>query len=316
MGGLHSKADAGAPLLPVAVGYRPNASPLRLSIVIVNYLAYDPLADCLESVSRHVPAADVVVVDHDTRVDLLEPLRARFARVQFLTSHDNPGFAAGVNRGVRATTGDFVLLLNPDCVVTGDLLSVVSWLAAHPAAAVCGVLVREPDGSIQASARHFPGITTGFAGRTSWLTRVWANNPWSRKNLVRDVPPEPTEVDWVSGACMIDRRDAFAAVGGMDEQFFMYWEDADLCRRLKQAGWATYYSAGASVIHLTGQSSRHAREASLVAFHESAYRYYRKHGGWQAAVLAPAAFVMLQMRLRLQLARLRRTNGDRPKSDS
>ena len=113
----------------------------------------------------------------------------------------------------------------------------------------------------------FQGVTTGLAGRTTWLTRVWPDNPLTMGNLVRDLPAEPVEVDWVSGACMMVRRDAFAAVGGMDEQFFLYWEDADLCRRLKQAGWKTYYQPGVTVTHLTGQSSQHARKASLVAFH-------------------------------------------------
>jgi GT2 family glycosyltransferase len=101
---------------------------------------------------------------------------------------------------------------------------------------------------------------------------------------------------------MMIRREAFVGVGGMDEQFFLYWEDADLCRRLKDAGWATFYNPAMSVTHLTGRSSRHARAASLIAFHESAYRYYRKH---ETRWLAPLAFAGLQVRLRFKLAMLR-----------
>jgi GT2 family glycosyltransferase len=137
---------------------------------------------------------------------------------------------------VRETTGEFVLLLNPDCIMATDPRPLASWLAAHPKAAVCGAIVREADGSLQASARHFPDAFTGLAGRTTWLTRVWPDNPWTTRDLVRDVPSEPIEVDWVSGAYMMLRRDAFTSVNGMDEQFFLYWEDADLCRRLRQAG--------------------------------------------------------------------------------
>ena len=167
------------------------------------------------------------------------------------------------------------LLLNPDCLVDSDPGPLASWLAANRRAGVCGAIVREVDGSIQASARRFPGVTTGLAGRTSWLTRVWPRNPgrnaiWSAgfrrtgrgrlgERRLHDGPP---------------RR--VLAIGGMDEQFFLYWEDADFCMRLRQAGWLTYYSPAMSVTHLTGRSSQHAREASLVAFHESAYRYYRK----------------------------------------
>jgi GT2 family glycosyltransferase len=279
-----------------------------LSVVIVNYLAYDALANCLESLAPFVPPSDVVVVDHLTQPQSLARLEARFPTVRFVPIAGNPGFAAGVNRGVRETAGGYVLLLNPDCIVGSDPRPLASWLAAHPKAGVCGAMVREADGSIQASARRFPGITTGLAGRTSWLTRVWPANPWTRRNLVRDLPGEPIEVDWVSGACMMVRRNAFTAIGGMDETFFLYWEDADFCKRLRLAGWSTYYSPHVAVTHLTGRSSQHAREASLVAFHESAYRYYRKHGvRW----LAPVAFVALQARLRFKLAMLRWSGGSR-----
>jgi GT2 family glycosyltransferase len=273
-----------------------------LSIVIVNYLAYDPLADCLASLAVFVASADIVVVDHSTQPQSLERLSARFPVVRFIPDAGNPGFAAGVNRGVRETTGEYVLLLNPDCIVTSDPSPLAEWLADHRNAAVCGAIVREADGSIQASARQFPGITTGLAGRTTWLTRVWPGNPWTARNLVSGIPSEPIPVDWVSGACMMIRREAFAAVGGMDEQFFLYWEDADLCRRLKQAGWLTYYNPAVSVTHLTGRSSRYARKASLFAFHESAYRYYRKHG---SPLLVPIAFVALQLRSLVKRARLR-----------
>jgi N-acetylglucosaminyl-diphospho-decaprenol L-rhamnosyltransferase len=276
-----------------------------LSVVIVNYRAYEQLTNCLDSLAPFRASADVVVVDHETDARSLQPLSARFPWVRFIPERANPGFAAGVNRGVRETTGEYVLLLNPDCIVASDPRPLASWLAAHPKAAVCGAIVREADGSIQASARHFPGIATGLAGRTTWLTRIWPGNPWTNRNLVRGVPVEPVEVDWVSGACMMVRREAFDAVGGMDEQFFLYWEDADLCRRLEEAGWSTFYHPAMAVTHLTGQSSQHAREASLAAFHESAYRYYRKHGGRQAALLAPVAFLALRARLRLKLAMLR-----------
>ena len=280
------------------------------SVVIVNYRAYEHLANCLDSLTPFGVQVDVVVVDHQTDAGSLQPLSARFPRVRFIPESGNPGFAAGVNRGVRETASEYVLLLNPDCIVSGDPRPLASWLADHPRAAVCGAIVREADGSIQASARRFPGITTGLAGRTSWLTRVWPRNPLTTRNLVGRLPTAPVEVDWVSGACMMVRRDAFSAIGGMDEQFFLYWEDADFCMRLRQAGWLTYYSPAMSVTHLTGRSSQHAREASLVAFHESAYRYYRKHGvRW----LAPLAFVALRSRLRLRLAMLRRGNRGAPR---
>ena len=161
----------------------------RLSVVIVNYLAYDPLADCLESldtVRSHPPTSSSSITRRSRRS--LERLAARFPAMRFIPIAGNPGFAAGVNRGVRETTGEYVLLLNPDCIVASDPRPLASWMSAHPKAAVCGAIVREADGSIQASARRFPGITTGLAGRTSWLTRVWPRNPLTKRNLVRSLP--------------------------------------------------------------------------------------------------------------------------------
>jgi N-acetylglucosaminyl-diphospho-decaprenol L-rhamnosyltransferase len=279
-----------------------------LSVVIVNYLTYDLLASCLESLTRLATPSDIVVVDHLTQPHSLDRLTTQFPAVRFIPNAGNPGFAAGVNRGVRETTGENILLLNPDCIVASDPRPMASWLADHPKVAVCGAVVREANGSVQASARRFPGLVTGLAGRTTWLTWAWPANPWTTRNLVRDVPSEPIEVDWVSGACMMVRREGFEAVGGMDEHFFLYWEDADLCRRLRQAGWLTYYSPAASVTHLTGRSSQHAPEASLVAFHESAYRYYRKHG---SPLLVPLAFAALQTRLLVKRALLRWRNSNR-----
>jgi GT2 family glycosyltransferase len=187
-----------------------------------------------------------------------------------------------------------------------------AFLDEHPEVGVCGALVRQPDGTVQASARYFPDATTGFAGRTTWLSRAWPGNPWTRRNLVS---PEglrgPIEVDWVSGACMMVRRAAFEAARGMDEGFFLYWEDADLCYRLKRAGWLTMYNPVAGIVHLTSRSSSRAQRQSLVAFHRSAYRYFRKHGGRLARAAAPIVYVTLQTRLLLKLAALQlKSNRD------
>jgi GT2 family glycosyltransferase len=107
------------------------------------------------------------------------------------------------------------------------------------------------------------------------------------------------------------RREAFEQVGGLDEQFFLYWEDADLCYRLKQAGWLTVYNPMVGVIHLTGRSSAQARRRSLVAFHRSAYRYFRKHGGRWSVCTAPLVYVVLQARLLMKLASIGLREGDR-----
>jgi GT2 family glycosyltransferase len=290
---------------------KPNTTPagqfVIVSILIVNYRAYAELASCLDSL-QHFLADDleVIVVDHASEPAATAHLVKRFPWIRLIEVGANPGFAAGVNRGAREARGRYLLLLNPDCIVDQDVARPLAvWLDAHPEVAVSGPLVRETDGSIQASARRFPNMTTGLAGRTSWLSRVWPTNRWTRRNLVTwEAPDDPLEVDWVSGACMMVERHAFDSVGGMDEQFFLYWEDADLCFRLKRAGWLTVYNPVGGVTHLTSRSSSLARKQSLIAFHRSAYRYFRKHGGRLARAAAPLVFLVLQGRLLLKLASL------------
>jgi GT2 family glycosyltransferase len=220
---------------------------------------------------------------------------------------NNPGFGAGVNRAALGARGKYLLLLNPDCTVDDDVPhELAAWLDQHPHVGVLGARVEERDGSIQPSARRFPDLTTGVAGRTSWLRSVWPTNPWTRRNLVGlEGSRDPVQVDWVSGACMMVRRAAFESIGGMDEEFFLYWEDADLCFRLKRAGWSTVYNPSVGVTHLTGGSRAFAKKRALIAFHRSAYRYFRKNGGRMARAAAPAVFLVLQARLLLKLAWLK-----------
>jgi N-acetylglucosaminyl-diphospho-decaprenol L-rhamnosyltransferase len=166
-------------------------------------------------------------------------------------------------------------------------------------------MVQEPGGLVQPSARRFPNFTTGVAGRTGVLSRWWPDNPWTAANLVRPSRTnEPTRVDWVAGSCMMVRRTAFVEVGGFDERFFMYWEDADLCFRLLKRGWVTIYLPSASVIHLTGRSTARAPLRPLIEFHRSAFRYFWKNGSRKLRLLVPLVFLVLQIRLAFKITRL------------
>jgi hypothetical protein len=274
--------------------------PAALAVVIVNYQSYDELHSCLASIERTCGDASVVVVDHESDRTAADRLLARFPWIQLLRMAGNDGFAAGVNAGARATSAPLLLLLNPDCVLEPNACCrLTRFLDEHPDVAVAGPRIRNADGSVQASARRFPDVTTTIAGRSSWLTRVLPGNPMSRRNLPARNPNDvtPLEVDWVSGACMCVRRQAFDAVNGLDDGFFLYWEDADFCRRLKHAGWRTMFVPAAGAVHVGGRSSRHAADASLEAFHESAYRLYRKHSGPAARLLAPVVYAGLRLRL-------------------
>jgi N-acetylglucosaminyl-diphospho-decaprenol L-rhamnosyltransferase len=289
-------------------------SRVRVSVLVVNYRAYAELDHCLRSLDRSPEPLDIVVVDHASDARRLAPLRLHHREVRWIPCADNPGFAAGVNRGSRHARGDYLYLVNPDAVVEPEAATILAdYLDAHPEVGVVGSRVLDPDGAIQGSARGFPGLSTAFAGRATWLTRAFPRNPLSRRNvLTGQHVRQPTQVDWVSGASLMVRGRAFHQIEGMDERFFLYWEDADLCRRLRDRGWLTVYHPGASVTHLCGRSSR-ASTQSIVAFHQSAYRYFRKHATGVARLTAPLAYVALGTRLGVKLLAARvaeRSQGD------
>jgi GT2 family glycosyltransferase len=271
----------------------------RVTAVIVNYQSYDELRGCLASLDRACERISVVVVDHATDPAAADEVLQAFPDVRLLPSTDNNGFAAGINQGARETDTPFLLLLNPDCVVEPEACCrLADCIEQDESVAIAGPRIRNADGSVQQSARRFPDFTTAIAGRSSWLTRVAPGNPLSRHNLLVDsTSVSHRDVDWVSGACMLVRRTAFDVVGGMDEGFFLYWEDADFCRRLKQSGYRTMYCPEAVATHVGGRSSRHAADASLEAFHRSAYRLYRKYAGPAGQLLAPLVFIGLRIRL-------------------
>jgi len=270
---------------------------MTVTVVIVGYRAYPELQQCLASLARHEPDAAVVVIDHAADPQQAARLAEAFPRVTYRPTPANPGFAAGVNAAAREARGH-LLLVNPDCELTMPLIQpLAAILDARPRAGVVGGLVREPDGTVQASARRFPDATTGLAGRTSWLSKVLPGNPLTRRNLTTAPAEGVCQVDWVSGALMLIRREAFDQVGGFDERFFLYWEDADFCKRAAGAGWSTWYAPVAEVVHRTARASRHAPVRSLVAFHVSAFRYYWKHGGIAARAASPLAALGLALRL-------------------
>jgi GT2 family glycosyltransferase len=274
-----------------------------VSILIVNFRAYAELTACLNSLQSSLSNdLEVIVVDHATDSSAANQLRDLFPWIHLIADRANPGFAAGVNRASRDAKGRYLLLLNPDCVVCEGVPEMLAaWLDAHPRVGVCGAEIRELDGSIQFSARRFPSLSAAFAGRTTFLTRVWPTNPWTRRNLVGRDAVEPIQVDWVSGACMMVRRAAFNEIGGMDERFFLYWEDADLCARLASRGWSTVYNPSTRVTHLTGRSSALVQRRALIEFHNSAFRYFRKHAGSVARSASPLVLLGLRLRLAIKL---------------
>jgi GT2 family glycosyltransferase len=253
----------------------------RVCAILVNYNAGLELQRALQSIADELAGAawEAVVVDNgssDGSTVIVEEL----AQVRLIRNGDNVGFARGVNQGLAATTAPRVLIMNPDCHLTSGALAAMSTeLDRSSRCALVGPRILDPDGSLQGSARGDPDMLTGLFGRSTFLRRMLPGLTVSRRNVVDSVgrERESRTVDWLSGACMLARRDVLESVGGFDERYFLYWEDADLCRRLRARGYHVRYVPNATAVHAVGQSSKTAPARAIRAFHDSAYLYYETH---------------------------------------
>jgi GT2 family glycosyltransferase len=272
-----------------------------LAVVVVNYNAGEHLLACLTSVLATAGDAtlEVVVVDNASRDGSAGRAAERFPEVRVIETGTNRGFAAGVNVGLRATTAPFVFVLNPDAEVTvGTLGALVKLAGERPGAGLLGPVIRNADGTLYPSGRTFPSVTQAvghaflgpFDPDNHW-TRTYTMSGWDRTT--------ERVVDWVSGSAMLLRRAALDGIGLLDEGFFLYGEELDLCTRLRDAGWQVVFTPEVEVTHEGGVSTGRSRRMNII-HSRSIYRYYRKHRarGWRRLFL-PLAWLALRARAEL-----------------
>ena len=249
---------------------------MKFSVITVNYASWPYTLRCIDSLYKTgYKDFEVVVVDNDQESAVPEIPHP----VRLIRNSENVGFARACNQGMLASNGEYVILINPDTLVGEDFFeSLKRFFDENLRAGVAGPRIVEGEGNLQLSARKELSFVSGFLGRTSLLTRLFPKNPLMRRLFPAvERPSGPTAVDWVSGACMILRRQTLEEIGQMDERFFMYFEDADLCRRAREAGWLVYYLPQVEVLHHTGASSR-SKPRAVWNLHKSAFLYHRKHG--------------------------------------
>jgi GT2 family glycosyltransferase len=282
---------------------------LATAAIVVHYRTPQILGACLASLHRQtVPPGEIVVVDNSGAVEAAPdpPTGAGWTLVR---SPVNSGYGSACNRGAGVTSGETLIFLNADLTLEADACEQLERCAtAHSAAALFGPRIYGADGEIELSARSFPTLRTGVLGRSSFLTRVLRSATGAPRSVGMALGGVTREVDWVSGACMLARRSAFEQVGGFDEGYWMYWEDADLCHRLHDQGLETMICIDAVAHHETGSSGR-SRE-SVSAFHDSAARYYSRHVA-RGSASAALARMLLEGRKRVVLARLDRDERGR-----
>ncbi|MBE7518079.1 MAG: glycosyltransferase family 2 protein [Thermoflexaceae bacterium] len=251
-------------------------------IVIVTFRCRDLALACLASLAEHLPGSlpGTVVVDNASGDGTAAAIRMQFPAVSIIEMEQNLGFAAGVNAGIGALPNhDVICLLNPDATVLDDgLIAAADYLRSHKEAGVLGARIENADGTLQPSARAFPGHLTALFNRHSLATRFLPRNRWSQHYLMTEWDHQDVrDVDWVSGACMVIHRRALDRVGMLDPAFFFSIEDVDYCRRVRDAGLAVRYFPAARVRHRVGGSTRHAAYRAMIAHHRGMWLYYRRH---------------------------------------
>jgi N-acetylglucosaminyl-diphospho-decaprenol L-rhamnosyltransferase len=249
-------------------------------------------------------ALDVVVVDNASGDGTPDYVRRNAPWASLIELPRNMGFAAGCNIGIRRLEdSEVIVLLNPDVEVRVDFLARLVALDWPSDVAARGPAVLSERGELEQSARGFPRAQTALLGRSSLIARVRPDSRLLRRELLADPSAGPRVVDWVSGACLIAPAERFRSIGPLDEGYFMYWEDADWCFRARTKGYSTIYEPSLVVTHHQGSSSRQRPVAATVAFHRSAYRYWRLHVA-RSPVSRAGAALALAVRCAFKLAAL------------
>ena len=276
----------------------------RLALVIINYNTREDLRRCLLSAGERLgDAFSLTVVDNGSTDGSREVVREEFPRVALVENPGNPGYASACNAGLRATSEPYVMVLNSDVeFVEGGLEVLVNYMEEHPEVGALGPMVLNPDGTRQMSCRRFPSMLENVVH--GFLGDVWPDNPLTKSYQMKDLEGAgPREVDWVSGAAMLLRREAVEEVGGFDERYFMYVEDVDLCWRLRRAGYGVVYHPGFRLVHRVGRASSQQSVRMLYQHHRSMYIFFRRtYPGWKGAFLSPLVAAGLAARFALTLS--------------
>ena len=267
-----------------------------VAVVAVTFSPGDSLTDFLDTLAKatnqHV---DVVLADNGSTDGSVQEMAQR-AEVRLVETGGNVGYGRAANAGVHETTAEFVVVANPDIEwEPGSLDQLLAAAQRWPKGASFGPLIHTPEGDIYPSARALPSLGRGVGHALfGWW---WPSNPWTAAYRVEKEAPVERTAGWLSGSCLLLRRDAFDEVGGFDPGYFMYFEDLDLGDRLGAAGWHNVYVPSAVVCHTGGHATSRDPARMAAEHHRSAWRYLsRRYSGWRWLPLRIALRVGLGVR--------------------
>lgn len=262
-----------------------------VSIIIVNYNGIACTREAVLSILRFSRNSEVVVVDNCSADNSVDALRNEFPAIKVISLTENKGFGYGCNRGADAARGRYFFFLNNDTVLTQDTPSALSaYMDENTRVGGCGPKLLHADGTYQLSF----GLDPSF--RNEWTVRRWQQRSRNKDAALHASLEQQygnNKVDWVTGAALMVRKDVFQRVGGFDESFFMYFEDADLCRRIRELGFDIMYLTGSTLIHLSGESAKKRKAIVDLEYRRSQVRYYRKH---RSAISALLVWLYVQLR--------------------
>ena len=259
---------------------------MDLSVVIVNYQTFELTRNTINSIFEYsYPFSyEILVVDNASTDDSLSKLQDYFKdKVTFIASKENNGFAAGNNQALRIAKGRYVLLLNSDTIVWENTLEdIYNYMEKHTDVGASGCRVLLENGDLdKACKRSFPNVKNSFFR----LFHIPTNSKDDNYNLDGLPDDEIYEIDCLTGAFMFMRAEALNEVGLLDETFFMYGEDIDLCYRIKKAGWKIIYYGESKITHLKGASSKKQKNKLIYEFYRAMYIYYKKHHADESSFL-------------------------------
>ena len=255
---------------------------MKLSIIIVSWNVRDDLLKCLHSIEENKPSCsyEVIIVDNASIDNTVDMIKKHFSEITLIVNHNNRGFAAANNQGIKASQSEYILLLNPDTILHPKSLDIlVDFMESNKDVGACGPKLLNADGSIQDSVRCFPSFR-GALHRHTVFKCLGIFKGQYRKWVMYDFNNDKQiDVDQVMGAAMMLRKSVTEQIGVLDERFFMYYEEVDLCYRIKQADWRIVYIPQTVITHIGGGSSGQIPVSKRIMAMTSLLKFFRKHRG-------------------------------------
>ncbi|HYE60325.1 MAG TPA: glycosyltransferase family 2 protein [Candidatus Kapabacteria bacterium] len=284
---------------------------MKLSLIVVNWNTVDLLRQTLRSVvsTGITDSYELIVIDNHSADESVDMVRNEFPEVTLIVNSENRGFSKANNQGMAIAKGEYLCLLNSDTIVKeGAIQTLVHYLDTHPDVMMVGPRLLNADGSFQHSCRRrLPTPTNSFYHLFGFAALFPNHKKITAYKQYAEDPNSTGSVEAISGAAMMFRRHVYETIGGLDEQFFMYGEDLDFCKRVKDKGWKTVYVADAVIVHLNGGSSKKRRRASIMNFYDAMWLYYKKHFK-ETHPFPVQAIIWLGIHVRKQIALLFQRN--------